>query len=206
MDLRDALIDAGAWMDRLGLVPATSGNLSARRPDGAIWLSRSGISKGRMSVRDFLLLDPHGGLLEAPPGARPSAETALHLVVYRRDPTAGAVLHGHGLAAMVASRWPGIRDHVDLSGWELQKAFAGRTTHDQTLRLPVMPNDQDVVRLAADVDATLDAIPPEQQVPGFLIRGHGSYVWGRTIEEASRHVEALETLLRAELALRGTTT
>jgi methylthioribulose-1-phosphate dehydratase len=28
-----------------------------------------------------------------------------------------------------------------------------------------------------------------------LLRGHGLYTWGRTIEEAERHVEALEFLL-----------
>ncbi|HIN34013.1 MAG TPA: methylthioribulose 1-phosphate dehydratase, partial [Nitrospirales bacterium] len=30
---------------------------------------------------------------------------------------------------------------------------------------------------------------------GFLIRGHGLYTWGKTIQDAKRHVEILEFLL-----------
>ena len=31
--------------------------------------------------------------------------------------------------------------------------------------------------------------------PGFLIRGHGLYAWGRDMFEAQRHVEGLEFLM-----------
>lgn len=201
MDLRAQLVAAGAWMDRAGLVPATSGNLSARRPDGRLWLTRSGPHKGRLTVDDLLLLERDGTIVDGPPGVRSSAETALHLLVYDRDPTAAAVLHGHGLAAVVLSRLSG--DRLTLTGWELQKAFAGRTTHEDALDVVIVDNDQDVPALAGRVAAALDATPPARRVPGFLIRGHGLYAWGASVDAAIRHVEALEVLMRAELALRG---
>ena len=203
MDVRDELIAAGAWLAQAGLVPATSGNLSARAPHGGLWLSRSGPSKGKLTRDDLLLLGHDGAIQVGPPGARPSAETALHRLVYAREPEAGCVLHGHGLAAMVLSRLPGVGDGIDLSGWELQKALAGRTTHAEVLHLPIIDNDQDVPAMAARVALAIDAIPAARRVPGFVIRGHGLYAWGRTVDDALRHVEALEILMRAELALRG---
>jgi methylthioribulose-1-phosphate dehydratase len=34
-------------------------------------------------------------------------------------------------------------------------------------------------------------------VHGFLLREHGLYTWGATVQEAKRHVEILEFLLEA---------
>jgi methylthioribulose-1-phosphate dehydratase len=30
---------------------------------------------------------------------------------------------------------------------------------------------------------------------GFLLRGHGLYTWGKSVDEARRHIEILEFLL-----------
>ncbi|MDX5299004.1 MAG: class II aldolase/adducin family protein, partial [Gammaproteobacteria bacterium] len=38
------------------------------------------------------------------------------------------------------------------------------------------------------------------QRPGYLIRGHGLYTWGATMDDCLRHVEALEFLFECELA------
>ena len=40
------------------------------------------------------------------------------------------------------------------------------------------------------------------EVHGYLIAGHGLYTWGRSVEEACRHVEAFEFLLACEIELR----
>ena len=66
--------------------------------------------------------------------------------------------------------------------------------------MPVFDNDQDIARLAEKVDARLANL---QDVPGYLIRGHGFYTWGNSMEDALRHVEAFEFLFECELRLRG---
>ena len=78
------------------------------------------------------------------------------------------------------------------------KAFAGNTTHETTVELPVLPNSQDMTTLAAQVDCLLD----RQCMWGYLIDGHGLYAWGRDMAEARRHLEAFEFLLGCELELR----
>ena len=66
------------------------------------------------------------------------------------------------------------------------------------LRVPVLPNSQDMPALAAMVEAELDRGP----LWGYLIEGHGLYAWGRDMAEARRHLEAFEFLLDCELELR----
>jgi len=156
----------------------------------------SGRDKGRLGVDDVMVVDLDGHAVGST--ARPSAETALHVQVYRRFAGAGAVLHTHSRTQTVASRWFAAEGMVRLQGWELQKAIAGTSSHEGTLELPVFPNTQDMPVLVRAVDAWLDAGKP---LHGYLIDGHGMYAWGRDMAEAHRHLEAFEFMLGCELDL-----
>src|SRR6185437_16083673 len=90
----EAIIAAGRRLDGRGLAPATSGNYSVRLNDGRIAVTVSGRHKGRLSRDDVMLVDANGIALE---GKKPSAETALHTVIYRLYPQANAVLHVHSV-------------------------------------------------------------------------------------------------------------
>ncbi len=188
---------ARACHDR-GWAPATSGNVSARA--GAhIAITSSGHDKGAIDARHVVLVDDRGQLAE-PSGERPSAETALHVLLYGLDPRIGWVVHTHSVAAVVLSRraFAAAGPHaILLHGFELTKAFAGITTHEHALSVPVVENAQDMTALAATVKARLrpglHADGP--RVPAFLVAGHGAYTWGADLAEVARHVEALETLL-----------
>ena len=79
----DELIAAGRFLFERGWVPATSGNFSARLSDGRLALTVSGRHKGRLTHDDVLLADAEGRSLD---DRRPSAETALHVQLYRRFP------------------------------------------------------------------------------------------------------------------------
>lgn len=156
----------------------------------------SGRDKGALSQGDIMVVDLDGHAVGT--DARPSAETALHVQVYRRFTDAGAVLHTHSRAQSVASRLFAARGCVRFQGWELQKAIAGCTTHDSVLDLPVFPNTQDMDELVRAVDAWLDT---GKALHGYLIDGHGIYTWGKDMPEARRHLEALQFLLECELDL-----
>ena len=92
----DELIWAGHELHRLGWVPATSGNFSARLDDGDLAVTVSGAHKGRLTPRDILRADADGRPRDQ---RRASAETPLHVQIYRRIPEARAVLHPHPPAA-----------------------------------------------------------------------------------------------------------
>jgi methylthioribulose-1-phosphate dehydratase len=191
------LVEAGRLLDRHGWVPASAGNLSLRLGPGRIAVTRSGVHKGRLTESDILEVDEAGDALD--PSRRPSAETLLHALVYRRFPEAGAVLHGHSRANTVLSRSAG--EAIELAGYELLKAFPGLATHEARIAVPVFTNDQDMPRLVERIAARwqgMNDIPP-----GFLLAGHGVYVWGRDMDEALIRLEALEFLLDCELAERS---
>jgi methylthioribulose-1-phosphate dehydratase len=191
----DELIAAGRFLFERGWVPATSGNFSARLPDGRLVLTVSGRHKGRLTRDDLLLADADGNSLD---DRRPSAETQLHVQVYRRFPLAGCVLHPHTVNATLLSRLH--TDRLVLQDYELLKAFPGVDTHECAVTVPIFPNDQDIGRLARRVDEHLAA---HDAVHGYLIAGHGFYTWGTTVEDALRHVEAFEFLFDCEMRLRG---
>jgi methylthioribulose-1-phosphate dehydratase len=195
-----AIVSAGRRMDARGWVPATAGNLSIRLSAAQVAITRSGVHKGYLEPTGVILVDLEGTPLET--GDRASAETGLHCGIYRRFPEAGAVLHGHSPAATVLSRLGG--EAIRLSGYELLKAFPGLPTHDASVSLPVLENDQDIPRLQAAVERRwreAGQLPPGV-VPGYLIRGHGAYVWGADMPEALARLEALEFMLTCELEHR----
>jgi len=195
-DAAAAIVAAGRRMDRLGWVPATAGNISVRLDDGRVAITRSGFHKGFIPEDGVMAVDLHGRPED--PALRPSAETGLHCGIYRRFAGAGAVLHGHSVPVTVLSRLAG--EAITLAGYELLKAFPGLATHEAAIRLPVLDNDQDIPRLQQRVEACWDA--GGASVPGYLLRGHGVYVWGRDMPEALLRLEALEFMLDCELQAR----
>lgn len=189
-----AIIRAGKRMDERGWVPATAGNLSVRLPDGRIAITRSGGHKGFLTPAGVIEVNGDGHALHA--GDRPSAETLLHCQIYARFPSAGAVLHGHSIAATVLSMATG-NDALHLSAYELLKVFEGQTTHATRLTVPIFDNDQDIAHLSRSVGLFLD-----EMKAGYIIRGHGVYVWGADMGMALARLEGLEFLLACELERR----
>src|SRR6185437_5908495 len=187
--------------DHRGDMPLTSAQLAERLHACGAEISQgraelAGRDKGALTPADVMAVTLDGQPLD--PEQRPSAETALHLQIYRRQPDAGAVLHTHSHNQTVASRLFAPQGMLALRGWELQKAVTGYTTHESELDVPVSANSQDMRDIETGVDAWIDSGRP---LHAYLIEGHGLYTWGRGMPEAKRHLEALEFLLACELDL-----
>jgi len=187
-----ALVEAGQRMDARAWVPGSAGNLSARLDAESVAITRSGVHKGRLKTADIIEVSLEGVAREQ--GQKPSAETLLHCQLYRLFPPIGAVLHGHSVAATVLSM---LDAPIYFSGYEVVKAF-GFPTHDVDVELPIFENDQDIARLAGLIEPRL----VEDTPVGYVIRGHGVYAWGTSVEHAFWRLEALEFLLNCELERR----
>lgn len=195
--LVDELIRHTGELARAGMTPATSSNFSARLDDGRCVITVSGRDKGRLTTDDFMDVDMDGRALEA--GRVSSAETLLHTQIYRLRPDAGAVLHTHSLAQTLLSMRHAREGHIELAGYELLKAFHGIQTHDTAVRVPVVPNSQDMPALCAAIEPAFAG----EAFWGYLIAGHGLYAWGRDLAEARRHLDAFEFLLTVEMTKLG---
>jgi len=195
-EARRQIVAVGRWLDGKGWAPATSGNYSVRLDDGSFAVTVSGRHKGRLSEDDVMRVSADGASLD---GKKPSAETALHLAIYRSFPDAGAVLHSHSPDSVGLSRAM-AGDGFTFTGHEMLKALPGNATHDASIILPIIDNSQDM--------AVIDrAITPALLAPGappaYLIRSHGLYGWGRDMAEAERVIEAIEFMVATERAERS---
>ncbi len=191
-----ALIDCGRQLYVNGWLPATSGNLSLRLDDGRLAITVSGCCKGQLDHHAIMFLNSSGRALD---DRRPSAETALHVQIYQCFSTVGVVLHTHSLAMTLLSEV--FSNEWLISGLEILKAFPGINSHEETVRVAVFDNDQNIKRLTTTIAADLLML----EIPGYLLRGHGLYVWGSDMVAAQRQLEAFEYLGRYELARRGMT-
>lgn len=189
-----SVADIGRRINARGWCPATSSNFSQRIDEKSVAITISGRDKGMLGIDDIMQVDLEGTPLSA---GKPSAETLLHTWLYRRDPAIGAVLHTHAPNPTLLAQLT-TESTIQLTGWELLKAFDGITTHEATLMIPVFNNTQNIAQLAADVDRWLDT-HPNVRCCGYLIRGHGIYAWGHTMTDCWRHLDAFDHLLSMEL-------
>ena len=188
------LTEVGRRFYARGWVLGTSGNFSAvvsARPL-RVAITPSAAHKGLLTGREFLLIDEHGAVRGRGAG-KPSAETRLHLEIMRAR-AAAAVLHTHSIWGTILSDLHASRGGLAIQGYEMLKGLEGVSTHDHREWVPIVDNDQDMVRLSGVVRSTLTEHP---NAHAFLLRGHGLYTWGRSVAEAERHVEILEFLLEA---------
>lgn len=195
VDAADGVIVMAHYAGAHGLVPATSGNFSVRMNATHAAVTATGANKAALTRDDVIQAEIAGGK-----HPRASAEAPLHLVRYAHAPEIGAISHIHSLAATVLSRRHEAEGVLRLEGWELLKAFSGIGTHETVMEVPIVPNDQDTDRLAMLVERRLRE---SARAFGYLIAGHGLYVWGATCKDALRHMEAFEFLLNAQLCEEG---
>ena len=189
VDVGSSLVGIGRRFYERGWVMGTSGNFSAvlARDPLRLAITASSVHKGELASGDILEVDETGRVLVG--DHPPSAETLLHVAIARRG--ASAILHTHSVWSTILSTRHEREGGIGISGFEMLKGLAGVRTHVHREWIPIVANDQDMPRLAASVDAALQAHDASHAV---LLAGHGLYTWGATLVEAERHVEILEFL------------
>jgi methylthioribulose-1-phosphate dehydratase len=188
----ESLCATARWCYSRGWVPATSGNFSIRE-SGRILITSSGLDKGTLTPAGLIEVDLNGRVLVGV--GKPSAETGLHVVLYRSRPDAGAILHVHTIWNTLLSAHYETSGYVPIEGYELLKGLAGVSTHEYLEQVPVLKNSQDYAELA---DQLTEALRNYPQAHGVLLSRHGLYTWGETVGDARRHLEALEFLFEVE--------
>lgn len=185
------LAETGKNFYSRGWVLGTSGNFSAviSREPLRLAITSTGLDKGKLTPAQFLELDGAANVVRGE--GRPSAETLLHLAIVSCV-NAGAVLHTHSVWSTVLSGTHASQGGVALEGYEMLKGLDGVRTHQHREWLPILENSQDMIELAQRVSTTLHEL---SGIHGFLVREHGFYTWGASLQEAKRNVEILEFLM-----------
>jgi methylthioribulose-1-phosphate dehydratase len=187
-DIKDELAERDWFM-------GTSGNLAIKVSDKPLQflVTASGKDKRKRTEEDFLLVDEFGNAVEEN-HLRPSAETLLHVEIYRKT-NAGCSLHVHTIDNNVISEVYGNKGEVTFKGQELIKAF-NKWEEDAVLTIPIIKNHAHIPTLASEFSEHI-----KEDSGAVLIRNHGITVWGKNAFEAKKILEASEFLFKYQLRL-----
>jgi len=158
------------WLRQYGYNDSHSGNISCRDGDMA-WITPAGACADTLEPKDFIackLADI------APQGA--SGDVNLHMAVYRANQKAQAIVHSHCPHAVA----------LTLNGEDfLPPDFEGQLYFP---KVPVISVPYDVYfeQAAEKVAKTL------AEFPICIVRGHGVYAWGETLNLAYKWTCSLE--------------
>ena len=200
---RAALVEIARDFHARGWMHGSAGNLSVRADDAHFWVTASGKPKGRLEESDFLLIRITDGQVaeRAAGGNKPSAETAIHRVVYARFSDARAVLHGHSVdGCLVSERAARSAKALRLPAIEMLKGF-DLWQQKSKVDLPLFENFLDVAKIAAEIDKRFAKKSPS--LSALMVRGHGATVWGAGLQQAYNRFECLEFILSYMARQRG---
>jgi len=159
-----------------GLVTGTSGNVSARTPEGDILVTPSGVDYEVLGPEDVVLVDVEGAVLKG--SLEPSSETPMHTGVYRARPEVGAVVHTHSIYATTLA----------CLGWPIPPVHYMLTTLSDDGRIPLAPyTTYGTEKLAAYAS---DALGESRNA--CLLQSHGTITVGDSPGEAFSRTVVLE--------------
>jgi len=187
------------WIHAQGWSPATSTNYSMRNSDydQQAYVSSSGVDKSNFALEHFILMDLNAEQLEGYQHLKPSAETAVHLMLYQQT-DCKVVVHTHSKSDTLLSRLSIEDKQLILKDYELLKGLRDIESHTEQTIVPIFKNTQDIQALSIEMSAYLSQ---HSDCQGLLIESHGFYTWGRSVSEAKRHLEVFQFLLDCELEI-----
>jgi L-fuculose-phosphate aldolase len=173
----DEIIETGRRMLRDGLVIGTAGNISVRVGDHVV-ITPSGVPYDDITRETLCLLEMTG--CQVGGTGFPSAETPLHIGVYRTS-DAAAIVHTHAPVSVAVSA---VVDELPAIHYAIAR-FGGHT-------IPVAEYE----RFGSDdlAAATASALGGHR---GVLLRNHGTVTYGRSLAEAYDLTVLLEWLATA---------
>lgn len=180
----------GERLDRLGLCPGTSGNVSAL-VDDRILVSPTGALLGALDPDSLSTIDRSGRHLGGPP---PTKEAVLHAAVYRVRAEARAIVHLHSPWALAASCLDDLPRHDALAAYTPYYAMRVGVLP----RVPYFPPGDPGL-----ADACAAGFESDARANGVLLDRHGLVAVGSSVAEAAAVAEELELAARMHFLLDG---
>ena len=184
-ELREEIVRVARQMSASGLVPTTSGNVSARTPEGNVLITPSGLAYDVLEPEDIVLVSLDGEALEGT--LEPSSEVPMHTGLYRSKPHVGGVVHTHAPYATALS----------CLGLEIPPVHYLLAALSEVGRVPLAPyatyGTEELAGYASD------ALGDSHSV--CLLQNHGTIAVGETVGQAYAMTEILEEM--AEIYYRA---
>lgn len=200
---------------RLGWVTGTGGGASIREDD-LVYLAPSGVPKEAMRPENIYVLElskqvePRNRVyLRSPPALKPSQCTPLFLAAFKKR-KARCCIHTHSqwavlITLLLENGSAHETNMFEINNIEQIKAFGrgfgkqGSMGYHDTLRIPVIENTPFEEDLTDTLEAAMDKYPDTYAV---LVRRHGVYVWGDTVDKAKAQAESLDYLFQLAVEMK----
>ena len=196
-ELKKQVCEANKRLVELGLVKLTWGNVSAiDRERGLVVIKPSGVSFAEMKPEDMVVVDMSGKVVEGT--LNPSSDTPTHLVLYRYFQKIGSIVHTH---STFATGWAQAGRDIPNIGTTHADSFyeAIPCTRDMRKNEVFGDYEMETGRVIVERFRSLDPVA----TPGVLVRNHGPFTWGATVEDAVENAVILEEV--AKMAFVSTT-
>ena len=186
---RTIVVQAAQQLLRLGLVAATSGNVSMRlegdEKEGLIAVTPAGTDYETMTPEDIVVVDYDVDVIEG--DTVPSSESLTHVAVYKARRDISAVIHTHSIYASVLAvagvPLPPILDElIAYLGGPVEVAEYG------------FPSTEDLGEKAIQAMGERNAV---------FIRNHGVLAAGRDMPDALRACELVERAAQIYIQARA---
>ncbi len=184
--------DIAAWIGgsifNRNKTSGSSANMSFLAEDGTLFITGSGTCFGRLTDDSFSQIGPDGTLRNT---VKPSKELPLHRSLYRCAPGLHAVIHTHGLYAVLWSC---------LQGLDANDAVPAYTPYlgMKLGRIALVPFAPPGSRELFDAFAER-----ADSRPGYLLAHHGAVVGGESLLDAFYALEELEESCHIAWEIRG---
>jgi len=190
-DLRDEVLRANQALVRAGLVTLSFGNASGvDRSAGVLVIKPSGVPYDELAPEDMVVVSlEDGSVVEG--DLRPSSDTPTHLLLYRRFPQIGGVVHTHSTAA---TAWAQAGKEIPLLGTTHADHFHGPVPVTRHLTRTEVAGEYETATGAVIVE-TLERLGLSPgEMPAALVASHGPFTWGSDAGDAVDNAIALEAV------------
>jgi L-ribulose-5-phosphate 4-epimerase len=188
--LKRQVLAANLALPKYNLVTFTWGNVSAiSRKDGLVVIKPSGIKYEELTVRDLVVVDMNGNVVEG--YLKPSSDTATHLVLYKNFPNIGGVVHTH---SPWATSWAQAGKSIPAFGTTHADYFNGPIPCTRPMTQSEIYSNYELETGNVIVETFKNLNPDE--IPSVLVHGHGPFNWGKDPIEAVHNAVVLEELAK----------
>lgn len=190
-ELKKQVYEANMQLPKHGLVTFTWGNVSGiDRELGLFVIKPSGVEYDKLTPDDMVVMDLMGNKEEG--SLNPSSDTKTHMILYRRFPQIGGVVHTH---STWATSWAQAGRDIPCYGTTHADYIYGSIPCARNLTAQELQDyEENTGVLIADLfeDRGIEPIA----VPGVLCKNHGPFTWGTDADNAVHNAVVLEEVAK----------
>ncbi|MCF6411523.1 L-ribulose-5-phosphate 4-epimerase [Pseudalkalibacillus salsuginis] len=191
-DLKQQVLEANKALPKLNLVTFTWGNVSGFNQEKQVMVIKpSGVPYDELTTKDLVVVDLLENVVEGK--LKPSSDTPTHLVLYRKYPYLGGVVHTH---SPWATSWAQAGKGIPCLGTTQADYFYGEIPCTRKMTNGEIHADYEEQTGNVIVETFEKRGLHPSQVPGVLVHSHAPFNWGRNPKDALHNAVVLEEVAK----------